>query len=125
MSLNIANNLPPIKGDRTKLMQLVLNLIKNSIEAIEENKHEKNICINVFTDMNKLILQVKDNGKGFDHIVASQLFNRGFTTKTNGKGQGLYNCKTIIESHEGTIDIASEGQGKGTITTIGFKNLAA
>jgi len=125
VSLNIANDLPPIKGDRTKLMQLLLNLIKNSLEATEDNKHEKNICINAFTDMNKLILQVKDNGKGFDGEVAGQLFNRGFTTKTDGRGQSLYNCKTIVESHEGTIDIKSDGPGMGTLTTIGFKILAA
>ncbi|HKC37841.1 MAG TPA: triple tyrosine motif-containing protein, partial [Chitinophagaceae bacterium] len=125
VSLNIANDLPPIKGDRTKLMQLLLNLIKNSMEATEENKHEKNICINAFIDINKLVLQVRDNGKGFDGEVAGQLFNRGFTTKASGKGYSLYNCKTIVESHEGTIDISSEGPDKGTITTIGFKILAA
>jgi signal transduction histidine kinase len=68
-----------------------------------------------------MLLQIKDNGKGFDESTANQLFKRGFTTKSSGAGLGLYNCRTIIESHEGTIDITSEGQGKGTLSTIGFK----
>ena len=125
ISLNIADDLPPIKGDRTKLMQLLLHIVKNSIEAIEKNTTEKNICINAYTEENWLIVKVKDNGIGFDNINAAQFFKRGFTTKTNGAGQSLYNCKTIIESHEGSIDIISDGPGKGAQTTIGFKILAA
>ena len=125
ISVNITDNLPSIKGDRTKLMQLLLNVVENSLDAIEKNTAEKNICIDAYTEANKLILRVKDNGRGFDSSIAGQLFNRGFTTKANGTGQILYNCKTIVESHEGTIAITSDGPGKGTLTTIGFKILAA
>lgn len=125
ISLKITDNLPPIKGDRTKLMQMILNIIKNSIDATLENTIQKHICISAYTSANKLILQIKDNGKGFDGEVANNLFSRGFSTKLNSTGNGLYNCKTIIESHEGTIDIISEGPGKGALATIGFKILAA
>ena len=68
-----------------------------------------------------MILKVKDSGHGFDKQKAEQFFKRGFTTKSTGAGMGLYNCKAIVESHEGTIEITSEGEGKGAITTIGFK----
>lgn len=125
ISLNIADDLPPIKGDRTKLMQLLLNIIKNSIEATEKNEEQKKVSIKAFKDANKLVLQVKDNGCGFDKETATRLFNRGFTTKDNGSGLSLYNCRAIAESHEGTIEIVSEGAGKGALTTIGFKILAA
>jgi len=125
ISLAITDDLPLIKGDRTKLMQLMINVIKNSIDAIEENKTEKNLDISVYTENSKLVLQVKDNGKGFDPALTNKLFDRGFSTKENGKGLGLYNCKAIVESHEGTIDIISEGFGKGSVTTISFKNIAA
>ncbi|MEO7922249.1 MAG: PAS domain-containing sensor histidine kinase [Chitinophagaceae bacterium] len=121
ITLSIADDLPPIKGDRTKLMQLLLNVFKNSIEATDKNESEKNICITAVTDTGKLVVQVKDNGSGFDKAVGGQIFTRGFTTKTNGTGQSLYNCKAIAESHEGTIDITSEGEGKGATTRIGFK----
>ena len=112
VSLNIADNLPLIKGDRTKLMQLLLNVLKNSIEDIETNPDEKTICINAYTDTNKLVVQVKDNG--------SRLAD-----KSSGTNHTLNTCRAIVESHEGTIDITSEGPGKGTLTTIGFKILAA
>lgn len=121
ISVNITDNLPSIKGDGTKLMQLLLNLVKNSLDAIEENTAEKNICVDAYTEANKLILRLKDNGRGFDSSIAGQLFNCGFTTKANGTGQSVYNCKTIVESHVGTIAITSDDPGKGTLTTIRFK----
>jgi PAS domain S-box-containing protein len=121
VSLNIATELPIIKGDRTKLMQALLNILRNSIEAIDANAIEKNISVNAFTNAGQLVLQVKDNGKGFDRPTAEQLFGKGFTTKSSNSGMGLYNCKAILESHEGTIAITSDGHGKGAVATIGFR----
>jgi PAS domain S-box-containing protein len=121
VSLNMATELPIIKGDRTKLMQVLLNVLRNSIEAIDINAPEKNIHLSAFADADKLVLQVKDSGGGFDKVTAGQLFGKGFTTKSAGSGLGLYNCRTIIESHEGTIHISSPGQGKGAVTTLEFK----
>jgi PAS domain S-box-containing protein len=121
VSLEMPQELPIIKGDRTKLMQAILNILKNSIEAIDKNSDEKLITLNAFTKPGHLVLQIKDSGAGFDQSTATQLFQRGFSTKFSGSGFGLYNCRSIIESHDGTIDIASDGPGKGSITTIGFK----
>ncbi len=121
VSLNVAPDLPVIKGDRTKLMQAILNILKNSMEAIDITSSEKTISIKANSCAGRLIIQVKDSGKGFDQPTAVQLFTRGFTTKSTGTGLGLYNCRSIIESHEGTIDIASDGYEKGTVTTIDFK----
>lgn len=110
--LNVEEELPLIKGDRTKLMQLILNVLKNSIDAVEANTDEKSICINAYTDAKKLILQVKDNGTKP-------------ISQSPDAGLSLNNCRAIVESHEGTIDVISEGPGKGTVTTIGFKIQAA
>jgi len=120
VSLNISIEKPIIRGDRTKLMQLMLNVLKNSIEAIDKDAADKNIFVSACAHANRLIIQVKDSGNGFDSATANQLFERGFSTKFSGSGLGLYNCKSIVESHEGTIDVTSEGQGKGTLTTISF-----
>jgi len=103
------------------LMQVILNVLKNSIEAIDMNGVKKIISINVFTRDGMLILQVHDSGNGFDEATGSKLFERGFTTKSSGTGLGLYNCRVIIESFDSTFDITSEGPGKGALTTIGFK----
>lgn len=121
VSLEMPQELPIIKGDRTKLMQAILNILKNSIEAIDKNAEEKLITLNAFTKPGQLVLQIRDSGAGFDQATATQLFKRGFSTKFSGSGFGLYNCRSIIESHDGTIDIASEGPGKGAVTTIDFK----
>jgi signal transduction histidine kinase len=121
VSLNMSDNLPLIKGDHTKLMQVILNLLKNSIEAIDMNAPEKNISLNLRKQADKLVLEVKDTGIGFDDETTRQLFSKGYTTKKSGAGLGLHNCKTIIESHEGSIDISSEGPGKGAVAMVSFK----
>lgn len=118
VSFDIDNDLPIMKGDRTKLMQVLINLLKNSIDAIEANAAEKTILIKAFQVDKHIILQVKDSGKGFEKDTSAKLFTRGFTTKASGSGLSLYNCRSIIESHKGTIDMTSEGNGKGSLTTI-------
>jgi two-component system sensor histidine kinase/response regulator len=124
MKINVALNIPAespvIKGDRTKLMQVVLNILKNSMESIDFHAPEKNIDLAIRTAGDELVLQVKDSGKGFDGTTAEKIFTRGFTTKSSGSGIGLYNCRTIVESHQGTINISSEGPGRGALTTIRF-----
>jgi len=121
VSLDFPDELPPIKGDRTRLMQLMLNILKNSIEAIDINAAVKTISIRMQRQKDLLILQIRDNGDGFNEVTAGRLFERGFTTKSYGAGLGLYNCRTIAESHEGTISISSEGPGRGSLATIHFK----
>jgi signal transduction histidine kinase len=120
VATDIPMNSPVIKGDRTKLMQVVLNVLKNSMESIDFYAPEKNINLSIRSSQEQLILQIKDSGKGFDETTADKLFARGFTTKSTGSGIGLYNCKAIIESHQGTIQMSSEGPGKGALTTICF-----
>lgn len=121
ITLNVATDLPGIKGDRTRLMQLILNILKNSIEAIDTKAAEKTILINAFRHRDDLVLQVKDSGSGFDESIAGRLFERGFTTKPSGSGLGLYNCLTVVQSHEGEIGLTSDGEGKGALATIGLK----
>jgi len=120
VSLNIPADLPIIKGDRTKLMQLLLNILKNSIDAIDKDAKEKSITINALTKGGQLVIEVKDSGCGIDKSINGRVFEKGYSTKS-GAGLGLYNCRTIAESHEATVDISSEGAGKGTTAVIGFK----
>jgi PAS domain S-box-containing protein len=110
-----------IKGDHTKLMQVILNVLKNSVEAIDMEADEKDITISLHANPAAIELNVKDNGKGFSSETGERLFERGFTTKSNGTGLGLYNCRSIIESHAGEFDIASPGVDHGAEVTIVFK----
>lgn len=121
ISLDIASDLPIIRGDRTKLMQAVLNVLKNSIESIDRNAPGKTIMVSAHPVNDRVVVTIKDSGNGFDAEMHGKLFSRGFSTKPSGSGLGLYNCRSIIESHDGVIDITSEGPGKGALTTIQFK----
>lgn len=123
-NIDVSQNMPDevslIKGDRTKLMQVILNLLKNSIEAIDIYAVDKTISITIINHTDSLVLQIKDSGKGFDAETSRKLFTRGFTTKSSGSGLGLDHCRAILESHQACIDITSEGPGKGALTTIKF-----
>jgi signal transduction histidine kinase len=118
--LDIAVEWPVIIGDRTRLMQVILNILKNSIEAIDTNMTDKRIAIHLHSSAGLLVLKVEDNGNGFDEATAGRLFERGFTTKSSGTGLGLHHCRAIIEGHAGHMALTSEGLGKGAVTTINF-----
>lgn len=117
----ISEEIPSIKGDRTRLMQVIMNILKNSIEAIDVSATEKTIHIKLSKTSETAILEVRDSGCGFDADTGRRIFGRGFTTKTSGTGLGLHSCRAIIESHGGTMEIFSEGPGKGATTTITLK----
>jgi nitrogen fixation/metabolism regulation signal transduction histidine kinase len=109
-----------IKGDHTKLMQVMLNVIKNSLEAIDMETDIKWISVSMESADGHIVLKISDNGQGFDKKTSEHFFERGFTTKKKGTGLGLYNCRSIVESHAGTFDINSDGPGLGAVTTITF-----
>ncbi len=107
-----------IKGDHTKLMQVLLNILKNSIEAIDIDAAEKKISITMQRKDKQIELMIADTGQGFDAETGSRLFERGFTTKKAGTGLGLYNCRSIIESHAGSFELNSPGLGLGATVMI-------
>lgn len=109
-----------IKGDHTKLMQVMLNVIKNSLEAIDMESENKFISVSMESTGEHILLKIADNGQGFDKKTSEHFFERGFTTKKKGTGLGLYNCRSIVESHAGTFDISSDGPGLGAVTIIKF-----
>jgi two-component system, sensor histidine kinase and response regulator len=121
VDLNIPDDLPALRGDRTRLMQVILSILKNSLDAMDKKATDKTISFLAHIRHDQLILQVRDSGNGFGEATASQLFKRGFTTKAAGTGLGLYNSKAILESHGGDIKVISEGPGKGCLTTVKFK----
>jgi signal transduction histidine kinase len=121
ISLDLAHQVPLIKADHTKLVQVLLNLLKNSIDSIDIDIGEKHIHIRLFLVNASLNIEIQDNGSGFDAHTGEKLFQRGFTTKYSGSGLGLANCKSIIDSHNGLINITSPGPGQGTRAEIKFK----
>lgn len=121
LTVDVPEVLPVIRGDRTRLMQVILNILKNSIEAINVYSPFKSIDLRVQVEPGWMIIRIVDSGHGFAPQTGEQLFKRGFTTKSSGSGLGLSSCRAIVEAHEGEITIESEGEGKGATTTIKLK----
>ncbi|MGK0407612.1 MAG: signal transduction histidine kinase [Roseivirga sp.] len=120
----ISRNTPPIKGDKTHLIQVVINILKNSIEAFDGavSREDKLIEISLRQDEAKrlLFVEIADNGVGFSQEIGRGLFQKGQTTKQAGTGFGLYNCEQIVSSHHGEISIISEGLNKGARVMMKF-----
>lgn len=104
------------KLDRTQLIRVVTNLVKNAIQAMPENRTPK-IEINVATNKGNVVITVADNGSGVSNENTDKVFEPKFTTKTSGMGLGLAMVKNIVETYKGTITFKSE-KNKGTVFKV-------
>ncbi|HEY1526004.1 MAG TPA: ATP-binding protein [Candidatus Angelobacter sp.] len=100
----LAADLPPVKGDRVQLQQVVMNLIMNSIDAMREAGGTRELAIKSQPAENgQLMVSVSDTGVGLPLQQAEQIFNAFFTTKLHGTGMGLSISRSIVESHDGRL----------------------
>ena len=106
-----------LKLDAPKIKIAVLNLIMNSIEAMQENTGE--LSISMYHVANSLYIKIKDNGVGISEENINRLFEPYFTSKINGMGLGLTATLNILQSHRATVEVESE-QGKGSMFTVAF-----
>jgi signal transduction histidine kinase len=102
--------------DKTQLIRIVTNLVKNAIQALAEIKHKK-IEVTVFEDIGNVIIKIADNGKGISEEDKVRVFEPKFTTKSSGMGLGLPMVKNIIEAYNGTLTFTSE-YNKGTVFKV-------
>ena len=106
--------------DRTQLIRIITNLVKNSLYAIEQRKPETPLVeVSVFTQEDAICITVSDNGVGISEEHKSKVFEPKFTTKTSGMGLGLAMVKNIVETYHGKISFTSE-ENKGTVFTVRF-----
>tara|TARA_R110001583_G_scaffold116607_3_gene267390 strand:- start:190 stop:1650 length:1461 start_codon:yes stop_codon:yes gene_type:complete len=104
------------KFDRTQLIRVVTNLVKNSIQAIPE-KTEPKISVHVKSLNNDVVITVSDNGVGVSDENKYKVFEPKFTTKSSGMGLGLAMVKNIVEMQHGTISFISK-PNQGTIFKV-------
>lgn len=111
-----------VSGDRTRLMRMLINIIKNSYEAFngmdETRARTLNVSLAALPDGNEAEISFADNASGFNPELGAKLFERGFSTKSNGSGIGLPECRAVAESHGGTIALTSPGTGLGATAKI-------
>jgi nitrogen fixation/metabolism regulation signal transduction histidine kinase len=107
------------KFDRTQLIRVVTNLVKNGTQAIPEDAENPKIEVRVFSKGNMINITVEDNGSGISEENKAKVFEPKFTTKTSGMGLGLAMVKNIVETYNGSITFVSQ-EGKGTTFTVTF-----
>ncbi len=104
------------KMDRTQLIRVVTNLVKNAIQAVPEVESPR-ILVSVTADNDFVKICVADNGVGIEDENRDKIFEPKFTTKTSGMGLGLGMVKNIVETYKGTIEFTSQ-IGKGTVFSV-------
>ena len=115
----LAPNLPPLQLDRMKISQVLINLIRNALQAMVEGG---TLTIRTLSRRRRtgeyvMELAVSDTGKGIDDQTRKQLFVPFFTTKDDGTGLGLAISQRIVQAHGGEIDIRSR-MGRGSTFII-------
>jgi two-component system sensor kinase FixL len=97
--------LPPVEVDSVQIQQVVLNLVRNALEAVQDTpRGTREIAVATsLTSGGDVEVRVTDNGPGVHPQVAGRLFDPFCTTKASGTGLGLAMSRTIVESHKGTI----------------------
>jgi len=118
--INIPKNDVNLHCDAAKLEILFVNLILNSIQSMSGKGL---INIRITEQTSSVVIDIEDNGPGIPDELKIKIFEPLFTTKQTGTGLGLASCKTIVDSHHGTISLTST-MGKGTTFSIEIpKNL--
>jgi PAS domain S-box-containing protein len=115
----LSEGMPKILADRVQLQQVVLNLMMNAIEAMGAVRNGARVLgVNSeLRDGRDILITVKDSGPGIDPENLDRIFDRFFTTKSNGMGMGLSICRSIIEAHNGRL-WAEPGGGPGSVFRI-------
>ena len=105
MSLELALDLPRVRGDRVQLQQVVLNLVANGLEAMREpHAGARTLAIRTARDgAAALRVTVQDSGPGIAEKDLAHIFEPLYTTKTDGLGMGLAIVRTIVRAHGGTV----------------------
>jgi two-component system sensor histidine kinase HydH len=112
---DVEQRVEPVLGDRDRLIQVIINILLNSIQAMEEGGVLTLKCTNM--DSGTVHVVVSDNGPGMTNEILDQVFDPYFTTKKEGSGIGLSISQKIVTDHGGRISIESE-LGQGTWVTI-------
>ncbi|MCH8833726.1 MAG: GHKL domain-containing protein [Thaumarchaeota archaeon] len=102
VTINLPDNEILLECDFSKLVIVFMNLITNSIQAIENTGF---IHIRINEDSGTVTIEIEDSGSGIPSELLPKIFDSLFTTKAAGTGLGLVYCKSIVEQHNGTITV--------------------
>lgn len=112
-SVDVTQDLQPIPDallDKHRVLQIVVNLIKNAREALQDNAGEKTIAIRTSIKNDQVVIEVQDNGIGISKEGLVKVFNHGYSTKKNGHGFGLHSCANAAQAMGGKLTVSSDGK---------------
>jgi PAS domain S-box-containing protein len=121
IKLSLEKDLPAIEADAGRLRQVLHNLLRNALEAME---HQEEACVEITTrrvltpDADLIEIKVLDNGPGFVGEIAHQAFDPYVTSKPKGTGLGLAIVKKLVEEHGGQITARNREQGGAEISIL-------
>jgi len=122
-----ADNTPPVRVDRHKVLQILINLLRNAKYAMDaQNGNAKRLVVRVgLASPDRVKITIADNGVGIapDHLTS--IFNHGFTTKKDGHGFGLHSGANAAKEMGGTLTAHSDGPGKGAEFTLELPTTAS
>jgi signal transduction histidine kinase len=116
MTLDLAPDLPQVRGDRVQLQQVILNMLLNGLEAMSEpNGRDHSLVLRTSRPgPGGVSVAIEDSGNGLDMAEVDRLFEPLYTTKTDGLGMGLAIARTIIDAHGGELRASNNPEGGAT-----------
>lgn len=108
--------------EKNKLMQVLINLLKNSCDAIDDHpeKSDHEIVVKTFQKGNRIGLSISDTGCGIESDRINSIFEFGTSSK-GSSGFGLYYCQSFIEVNNGRLTLSSSGKNQGAKVRIEFE----
>jgi two-component system sensor kinase FixL len=118
ISFDVSTNLPEIVADQLQIQQVLLNLLRNGIDAmIDSDPEDRRLELHCYiATPDTVCIDVIDHGHGITEEAGKQLFHPFFTTKASGMGMGLAISHTIVKSHSGTLSFSNNLSGGATFS---------
>jgi len=114
--LELAADLPPVKGDRVQLQQVLLNLMMNATDAMSSVAHPRVLTVcTLLAEDGEVEVQVADNGSGIPEQDLARIFAPFVTGKRGGMGLGLSVCAMLVQAHAGTLWATNNSGGGATL----------
>jgi C4-dicarboxylate-specific signal transduction histidine kinase len=126
LALSLSETIPYVRADQTLMEQVILNLSRNAIDAMEDTPvEERELSIRSYAGSQDTIeVEVADRGRGIDPEIEAHLFSPFFSTKPHGMGLGLHISRSIVEAHGGHLWISRNGGG-GTLFHFSLRSILA
>ena len=113
LEVRLAEDLPPVRGDRIQLQQVALNLLINAFDAVQDlDADRRRVTLEAGVQEEQVVVSVADHGPGVPEDRLLEIFDPFYTTKAEGMGMGLSICQTIANAHGGVV-VAARNSDRG------------